>query len=433
MKDPVKEELLRILDGKRTLRIEVHRHREIEAVLALAKKFEIADITLVGATEAWKVAKAIRSAGARVVLSPQNPPSSFDTLPEHHAANAAKLASAGVPVAFGSAGKESGAFLSLIAARAVAHGMSEAQALQALTQNSLEACGSTKTDLGVVVFSNHALGLRCTRDLHHARTRGPHARREAVKLHVSLATGALAMGALLATPLAAQTRLRIDVKKAWLSPGRALDGASLILENGKIRDVGARASVQVQVDAKNRKAYANAVATAGFVDAHSYVGASGELSESAESMTPELRIRHGYDPFAKAWKRVLRRGVTSAALSPDDKNLAGGIAATIKPGKLAPRDSDSFLKFSMTDAAFSLNGRRERRPTSLLGATDYLRETYESLKGAKPADLDATRTAIASTLGGGRNVGISARSLREILAALEFIETYQLQAFLIHR
>ena len=156
-KDPVKEELLRILDGKRTLRIEVHRHREIEAVLALAKKLEIADITLVGATEAWKVAKAIRSAGARVVLSPQNPPSSFDTLPEHHAANAAKLASAGVPVAFGSAGKESGAFLSLIAARAVAHGMSEAQALQALTQNSLEACGSTKTDLGVVVFSNHAL------------------------------------------------------------------------------------------------------------------------------------------------------------------------------------------------------------------------------------------------------------------------------------
>ena len=253
-----------------------------------------------------------------------------------------------------------------------------------------------------------------------------------MKLHVSLAMGALAMGALLATPLAAQARLRIDVKKAWLSPGRALDGASLILENGKIRDVGAKASVQVQVDAKNRKAYANAVATAGFVDAHSYVGASGELSESAESMTPELRIRHGYDPFAKAWKRVLRRGVTSAALSPDDKNLAGGIAATIKPGKLAPRDSDSFLKFSMTDAAFSLNGRRERRPTSLLGATDYLRETYESLKGAKPADLDATRTAIASTLGGGRNVGISARSLREILAALEFIETYQLQAFLIH-
>ena len=155
--DPIKEELLRILDGKRTLRIEVHRAREIEAVLELAKEFEIADISLVGATEGWKVAKKIRSAGARVVLTPQNPPSSFDTLPEHHAANAAKLANAGVPVAFGSAGRQSGAFLAMLAARAVAHGMSEAQALQALTQNSLEACGSTKTDLGVVVFSKHAL------------------------------------------------------------------------------------------------------------------------------------------------------------------------------------------------------------------------------------------------------------------------------------
>ena len=239
----------------------------------------------------------------------------------------------------------------------------------------------------------------------------------------------LALAALLvASSLAAQARMRIDVKKAWLAPGRALDGASLVLENGKIRDVGSKESVQVQVDAKQRKTYANAVATAGFVDAHSHVGASGELSESAESMTPELRIRHSYDPFAKAWKRVLGRGITSAALAPDDKNLAGGIAATIKPGQLAPRDSDSFLKFSLTGPAFS----RERRPTSLLGATDYLRETYESLKGAKPDELDATRTAIASTLGGGRNVGIAARSLREILAALEFIETYQLQAFLIH-
>ncbi|MDP6424245.1 MAG: hypothetical protein QGG14_05845 [Planctomycetota bacterium] len=156
--DRTKEALLRILDGKTVLRIEAHRAAEIKAVTKLALEFKLPRIVLVGATEAFKAADELRKAGALVVITPQTlPRQGMDTLEEHFAANAAKLAAAGVPVAFGSRGKEQGAMLSLYAARSVAHGMPEAQALQALTQNAIDAAGTSKVDTGMVVFSANPL------------------------------------------------------------------------------------------------------------------------------------------------------------------------------------------------------------------------------------------------------------------------------------
>ena len=159
--DPAKEALLRVLTGKSLLRIEVHRAGEIRALLTLAKEEGIDQVTIVGGSEAWKTIKELRVSGASVVLRPEKLPSKgFATLPEQLASSAARLAAENIPVAFGSAGRARGASLRLLAARAVARGMQESQALQALTQAALESSGlsaAQEVDPGLVIWSGNPL------------------------------------------------------------------------------------------------------------------------------------------------------------------------------------------------------------------------------------------------------------------------------------
>ncbi len=153
-----KEALLEVLHGKRALRIEAHRAAEIRAILKVTQDNSIDKIAIVGATEAWKVAKELRVAGASVVLRPESVPTrGIDALEDHMATNAARLAREGVPVAFGSAGTWRARWLPLLAARAVAEGMSEAQALQGLTQNALDSAGLGNAKTGLVVFTGSPL------------------------------------------------------------------------------------------------------------------------------------------------------------------------------------------------------------------------------------------------------------------------------------
>ena len=153
---PQNEALLEVLDGKSFLRIEAHRAGEIRALLDLKKTHALDKLVILGATEAWKVADEIAKAGALVVLRPENLPTrGYDILPEHLPSQAARLSRAEVPVCFGSAGKREAGSLPLLAARAVAHGMSETQALESLTKTAWLASGGEGDSL--VVFSGDPL------------------------------------------------------------------------------------------------------------------------------------------------------------------------------------------------------------------------------------------------------------------------------------
>lgn len=150
--NPQNEALLSVLDGKSYLRVEAHREGEIRALIELKKEHALDKLVIVGATEAWKLPEDIARSGALVLLRPDNLPSrGYDLLPEHLASQAARLSQAGVPVCFGSAGRAEAGALPLIAARAVAEGMSETQALEALTKTAWLSSGGQGNS--IVVFS----------------------------------------------------------------------------------------------------------------------------------------------------------------------------------------------------------------------------------------------------------------------------------------
>jgi imidazolonepropionase-like amidohydrolase len=155
--NPVLDELLRVLDGKLAVRVEAHRKGEILALIELMNEFDIRDWTLLGATEAYDVAKQLRQGGVPVVLMPQGlDPRRFDAMAEHMPQLAAKLANAGVEVSLATASKDASADLRLLAARAVAWGMKESDALAAISANALRSTpGGGSED--VVVWSGHPL------------------------------------------------------------------------------------------------------------------------------------------------------------------------------------------------------------------------------------------------------------------------------------
>ncbi len=237
---------------------------------------------------------------------------------------------------------------------------------------------------------------------------------------------------LLTSLLDAQRSLALRVGRAWLGPDQKLERPVFLIDGGKIVDVAQRgkdgSSSPFASQAERVLDFGEAVATAGFLDLQNLTAPPGELHERVESLTPRLRAEDAYDPFLPSWKELWRRGVTSICLSPDDQNLAGGLAAFLKPGPTEWKArEEAFLKMSLTRSMLN----RERRPTSLLGAVDYLREVFEGIGRTEPPAWDPLQRAMAPCLEGGRTVGIAASTRAEIRAALNLVKEFRLRAFLI--
>lgn len=120
-----------VVRGELPLAVTVHRASDILAVLRLARDFDLR-VILMGATEGWRVAADIAAAGVPVVINPmQNIPGLEN--PGITLENAARLAAAGVTVAFATFDAHNARNLMQIAGNAVAYGMPWDAALRAVT------------------------------------------------------------------------------------------------------------------------------------------------------------------------------------------------------------------------------------------------------------------------------------------------------------
>ncbi|GEM_PF-2875629 len=147
-RDPQLEAFKRVLDGKLGLIVEIHRAKEILALLDLAHRNSLKHLTIAGGTEAWKVASEIRGEEVNVLLIPRALPEE-STLPakrlairdQHWAFSAATLVKEGVPVALGSGGRLEARLLPAIAARAMTFGATQHDAIAMLGPAALKVCG----------------------------------------------------------------------------------------------------------------------------------------------------------------------------------------------------------------------------------------------------------------------------------------------------
>lgn len=166
--DADKQVLVRALKRELPVRFEVHRPADILNILDLAAEFNL-DATITGASGARHVATGLSAAGVPVILSPSIPRGVFDNghARDNAPDNAARLARAGVPVAFGGGTRARARthHLRQVAALAVGHGLDRDAALEAVTIQAARACGAGDR-LGslerqkladVVIWSGHPL------------------------------------------------------------------------------------------------------------------------------------------------------------------------------------------------------------------------------------------------------------------------------------
>jgi hypothetical protein len=93
--------LVPVVNGTQTLYVNVERASDILSVLALKSEFPRLKMVIVGASEGWRVASELASAGVPVIAQPLNDlPASFEQLAATQS-NVGRMVAAGVEVALG--------------------------------------------------------------------------------------------------------------------------------------------------------------------------------------------------------------------------------------------------------------------------------------------------------------------------------------------
>ena len=132
--------LVPVIDGEVPLLIDARRAADIRQVIKLKTVFNKLDITILTATEGWRVADELAQAGIDVILNPEaNLPYGFDELAAT-LQNAGRLEKAGVKVAIGMT-THNIRLAKQHAGNAVANGLSWEQGLASLTINPAKIYG----------------------------------------------------------------------------------------------------------------------------------------------------------------------------------------------------------------------------------------------------------------------------------------------------
>ncbi len=191
-----------------------------------------------------------------------------------------------------------------------------------------------------------------------------------------------------------------------------LNGVVLV-KDGKITAVGP--NLAIPAGAAVLRAH---TVMPGLIDAHSYLGCYREVSEPADSLTPELRAADAFDPTDRAIRRALRAGVTTAGIMPPNTNVISGQAAVIRLGPTPTLLNDS-AGLKMSIAPESVNP--QRNPTSRAGIADLLHRSILSAVAGRPIS-GTTQTRL---LAGGTPTSLSNR-----IAPLAALATGKIPAFI---
>ncbi len=190
-----------------------------------------------------------------------------------------------------------------------------------------------------------------------------------------------------------------------------LKETDILLKNGKIVQVGKSikdASARV-IDGTGKHV------TAGIIDEHSHVAATGGINECSQSVTAEARIADVIDPEDVDIYRQLSGGVTSSHILHGSCNTIGGQTQLLKFrwGQTAEgmkfAQWDPFIKFALGEnVKRSYNTANIRFPDTRMGVEQVLMDAF-------------TRAREYEKQGAGKRIDLELEALVEILNHKRFV------------
>ena len=190
-----------------------------------------------------------------------------------------------------------------------------------------------------------------------------------------------------------------------------LKETDVLIKNGKIAAIGKGlkdpAARVVNGEGKH--------VTAGIIDEHSHVAASGGINECSQSVTAEVRITDVIDPEDVDMYRQLSGGVTSSHILHGSCNTVGGQTQLLKFrwGQTAEglkfANWDPFIKFALGEnVKRSYNPSNPRFPDTRMGVEQVLTDAF-------------TRARDYEKQGPGKRIDLELEALVEILNHKRFI------------
>ncbi|MEX1098397.1 MAG: amidohydrolase family protein [Planctomycetales bacterium] len=178
-------------------------------------------------------------------------------------------------------------------------------------------------------------------------------------------------------PLDTQGNVLIQGGTVLTGAGETLEGASVLVRDGKIAAVGKdiekpEGDIAV-IDAAGR------YVIPGIIDTHSHIMIEGGVNEYTASVVPEVRIKDVIDTSDAAQYRALAGGTTAARVFHGSANVIGGQDAVVrfKHGEPARAqildDAPQGVKFALGE---NVKGRRGRFPNTRLGVEATLNRAF---------------------------------------------------------
>jgi imidazolonepropionase-like amidohydrolase len=198
-----------------------------------------------------------------------------------------------------------------------------------------------------------------------------------------------------------QEDMLIKNTTVWTSEKEGvLQNTDVLLKGGKIAAIGKNLNVPVTIGTKVVDGSGKHL-TAGIIDEHSHIAATGGINECSQSVTAEVRIADVIDPDDVTIYRQLAGGVTSAHILHGSCNTIGGQTQLIKLrwGRNAEdmkfTNWDGFIKFALGENVKRSFGQNNNRfPDTRMGVEQVLTDAftrardYEKLGPNKRKDLE---------------------------------------------
>ncbi|WP_435157903.1 amidohydrolase [Amycolatopsis sacchari] len=204
--------------------------------------------------------------------------------------------------------------------------------------------------------------------------------------------------------------------------GEPIDGGTVLIEDGKIAEVGADADVDIPEDAELIDA-AGSWVLPGFFDAHVHLGvheegegwSGNDTNEMTDPNGARFRAIDGIDPYDVGFDDALAGGVTSVVVKPGSGNPIGGRTIGVKTWGRTILDmvfaEQVSVKSALGENPKRVYGEKKQTPSTRLGVAAIIREAFTKAQNyaaqrdhardeGKPFDVDLTLETLAEVLDG---------------------------------
>ncbi|GGY41185.1 amidohydrolase family protein [Parvularcula lutaonensis] len=214
-----------------------------------------------------------------------------------------------------------------------------------------------------------------------------------------------------------------------------IEDAAVLIEDGKIMDVGAADDMEWDDDAEMMEA---AVVTPGFVDGRTVVGVNGlynvdadqDADEDTDPNGAELRVIDAYNPLEPLIEYVRAYGVTTMHVTPGDVNPISGQSAVMKTvGERldeAMLSESAALLFNLGETPKNVYGGNGG-PSTRMATAALIRKAFIEAKEwseKEDAGVDLEKEALAKVLSGDLDAVFAAHRADDIMTAIRIGEEF---------